>query len=125
MFTTFSYILKEVSVCLIDRTFTPVYWPSPLGGITPLLYVAQTRQSTILKILLKYGILEREKKPINTVLTILLYPLRMRIAVDHVLEDIQEDAKTCLVLCFRVLSVISIREIEVSKVLFFGYRLNY
>ncbi|XP_036746220.1 ankyrin repeat and SOCS box protein 17 [Manis pentadactyla] len=105
---------QDRSCNLAQRTFTPVYWPSPLGGITPLLYVAQTRQSTILKILLKYGILEREKKPINTVLTILLYPLRMRIAVDHVLEDIQEDAKTCLVLCFRVLSVISIREIEVQ-----------
>nr|KAF6443111.1 ankyrin repeat and SOCS box containing 17 [Molossus molossus] len=96
----------------ILRTFTPVYCPSPLSGITPLLYVAQTRQSNILKILLQYGILEREKNPINIVLTILLYPSRVRIMVDHELVDIQEDAKTCLVLCSRVLSVISIREIE-------------
>ncbi|KAF6107546.1 ankyrin repeat and SOCS box containing 17 [Phyllostomus discolor] len=96
----------------ILRTFTPVYCPSPLSGITPLLYVAQTRQSSILKILLQYGILEREKNPINIVLTILLYPSRVRIMVDHELVDIQEDAKTCLVLCSRVLPVISIREIE-------------
>ncbi|XP_038959075.1 ankyrin repeat and SOCS box protein 17 isoform X3 [Rattus norvegicus] len=96
----------------ILRTFTPVYCPSPLSGITPLLYVAQTRQSNILKILLQYGILEREKNPINIVLTILLYPSRVRIMVDHELIDIQEDAKTCLTLCSRVLSVISVREIE-------------
>ncbi|KAM9000485.1 ankyrin repeat and SOCS box protein 17 isoform 2-T2 [Sarcophilus harrisii] len=93
-------------------TFTPVYCPSPLSGITPLLYVAQTRQSNILKILLQYGILERERKPVNIVLTILLYPSRVRIMVDHELVDIREDAKTCLVLCSRVLSVIPVREIE-------------
>ncbi|KAF3819714.1 hypothetical protein GH733_015223 [Mirounga leonina] len=97
---------------MIHRTFTPVYCPSPLSGITPLLYVAQTRQSNILKILLQYGILEREKNPINIVITILLYPSRVRIMVDHELVDIQEDAKTCLELCSRVLSAISIREIE-------------
>lgn len=102
---------------LACRTFTPVYCPSPLSGITPLLYVAQTRQSNILKILLQYGILEREKNPINIVLTILLYPSRVRIMVDHELIDIQEDAKTCLTLCSRVLSVISVREIEVSTTL--------
>lgn len=34
--------------------------------------------------------------------------------VDHELIDIQEDAKTCLMLCSRVLSTISVREIEVS-----------
>ncbi|XP_027729835.1 ankyrin repeat and SOCS box protein 17 [Vombatus ursinus] len=98
-----------LSLC---RTFTPVYCPSPLSGITPLLYVAQTRQSNILKILLQYGILERERKPFNIVLTILLYPSRVRIMVDHELVDIREDAKTCLVLCSRVLSVIPVREIE-------------
>ncbi|XP_006086158.1 ankyrin repeat and SOCS box protein 17 [Myotis yumanensis] len=103
---------RSCNLALIWRTFTPVYCPSPLSGITPLLYVAQTRQSSILKILLQYGILEREKNPINIVLTILLYPSRVRIMVDHELVDIQEDAKTCLVLCSRVLSVISIREIQ-------------
>jgi hypothetical protein len=103
-----------VTLLLACRTFTPVYCPSPLSGITPLLYVAQTRQSNILKILLQYGILEREKNPINIVLTILLYPSRVRIMVDHELIDIQEDAKTCLMLCSRVLSTISVREIEVS-----------
>jgi ankyrin repeat/SOCS box protein 17 len=87
--------------------------------------VAQTRQSNILKILLQYGILEREKNPINIVLTILLYPSRVRIMVDHELIDIQEDAKTCLVLCSRVLSTISIREIEVSKTLIFGFGIKY
>ena len=100
---------------LACRTFTPVYCPSPLSGITPLLYVAQTRQSNILRILLQYGILEREKNPINIVLTILLYPSRVRIMVDHELIDIQEDAKTCLMLCSRVLSTVSVREIEVSR----------
>ncbi|MXQ82127.1 hypothetical protein E5288_WYG007936 [Bos mutus] len=103
---------RSFNLALIWRTFTPVYCPSPLSGITPLLYVAQTRQSNILKILLQYGILERENNPINIVLTILLYPSRVRIMVDHELVDIEEDAKTCLVLCSRVLSTISIREIE-------------
>ncbi|OWK05579.1 ASB17, partial [Cervus elaphus hippelaphus] len=98
------------------KTFTPVYRPNPLSGITPLLYVAQTRQSNILKILLQYGILEREKNPIDIVLTILLYRSRERIKVGHELVDIQEEAKTCLVLCSRVLSVISIREIETCLV---------
>lgn len=115
----------DLFICLIHRTFTPVYCPSSLSGITPLLYVAQTRQSNILKIILQYGILERERNPINIVLTILLYPSRVRIMVDHELVDIQEDAKTCLLLCSRVLSVISIREIEVSKLLFFGFGLKY
>nr|XP_044605411.1 ankyrin repeat and SOCS box protein 17 isoform X2 [Equus asinus] len=103
---------RSCNLALIWRTFTPVYCPSPLSGITPLLYVAQTRQSNILKILLQYGILEREKNPINVVLTILLYPLRVKIMFDHTLVDIQEDAKTCLALCSRVLSVISVMEIE-------------
>ncbi|KAM5257151.1 ankyrin repeat and SOCS box protein 17 [Ctenodactylus gundi] len=103
---------KSGNLALIWRTFTPVYCPSPLSGITPLLYVAQTRQSSILKILLQYGILEREKNPLNVVLTILLYPSRVRIMVDYELIDTEEDAKTCLLLCSRVLSVISIREIE-------------
>lgn len=120
-FTTFlnSTFSEVLFVCLVHRTFTPVYCPSPLSGITPLLYVAQTRQSNILKILLQYGILERDNNPINIVLTILLYPSRVRIMVDHELVDIEEDAKTCLVLCSRVLSTISIREIEVSKILYF------
>lgn len=104
--------------CLIHRTFTPVYCPSPLSGITPLFYVAQTRQSNIFKILLQYGILEREKNPINIVLTIVLYPSRVRVMVDRELADIHEDAKTCLVLCSRVLSVISVKEIKVRKLLF-------
>ncbi|XP_049627743.1 ankyrin repeat and SOCS box protein 17 [Suncus etruscus] len=103
---------RSYNLALIWRTFTPVYCPTPLSGITPLLYVAQTRQSNILKILLQYGILEREKNPTNIVLTILLYPSRVRIMVDHELVDIQEDAKTCLTLCSRVLSVMSVREIE-------------
>ncbi|DAA31339.1 TPA: ankyrin repeat and SOCS box protein 17 [Bos taurus] len=105
---------RSFNLALIWRTFTPVYCPSPLSGITPLLYVAQTRQYNILKILLQYGILERENNPINIVLTILLYPSRVRIMVDHELVDIEEDAKTCLVLCSRVLSTISIREIEMQ-----------
>ncbi|KAB0386889.1 hypothetical protein FD755_001845 [Muntiacus reevesi] len=105
---------RSCDLALIWRTFTPVYRPNPLSGITPLLYVAQTRQSNILKILLQYGILEREKKPIDIVLTILLYRSRERIKVGHELVDIQEEAKTCLVLCSRVLSVISIREIEME-----------
>ena len=114
--TILNSVFSEAFICLIYRTFTPVYCPSPLSGITPLLYVAQTRQSNILKILLQYGILEREKNPINIVITILLYPSGVRIMIDHELVDIQEDAKTCLVLCSRVLSAISIREIEVSKI---------
>ncbi|XP_047301162.1 ankyrin repeat and SOCS box protein 17 isoform X1 [Homo sapiens] len=100
------------SLAKILRTFTPVYCPSPLSGITPLFYVAQTRQSNIFKILLQYGILEREKNPINIVLTIVLYPSRVRVMVDRELADIHEDAKTCLVLCSRVLSVISVKEIK-------------
>ncbi|KAM6217073.1 ankyrin repeat and SOCS box protein 17 [Rhynchocyon petersi] len=103
---------RSCNLAVIWRTFTPVYCPSPLSGITPLLYVAQTRQSNILKILLQYGILQREKNPINIVLTILLYPSRVRIMIDHELVDIQEDAKTCLLLCTRVLPVISVKEIE-------------
>ncbi|XP_008053276.1 ankyrin repeat and SOCS box protein 17 [Carlito syrichta] len=103
---------RSCNLALIWRTFTPVYCPSPLSGITPLLYVAQTRQSSILKILMQYGIFEREENPTNIVLTILLYPSRVRIMVDHELVDIQEDAKTCLELCSRVLSAISVREIE-------------
>lgn len=37
--------------------------------------------------------------------------------VDRELADIHEDAKTCLVLCSRVLSVISVKEIKVRKLL--------
>ncbi|XP_018893370.3 ankyrin repeat and SOCS box protein 17 isoform X2 [Gorilla gorilla gorilla] len=103
---------RSCNLALIWRTFTPVYCPSPLSGITPLFYVAQTRQSNIFKILLQYGILEREKNPINIVLTIVLYPSRVRVMVDRELADIHEDAKTCLVLCSRVLSVISVKEIK-------------
>ncbi|KAL0604073.1 Ankyrin repeat and SOCS box protein 17 [Plecturocebus cupreus] len=103
---------RSCNPALIWRTFTPVYYPSSLSGITPLLYIAQTRQSSIFKILLQYGILEREKNPINIVLTIVLYSSRVRIMVDRELADIHEDAETCLVLCSKVLSVISVKEIE-------------
>uniref|UniRef100_A0A8C6W4E2 Ankyrin repeat and SOCS box-containing 17 n=1 Tax=Nannospalax galili TaxID=1026970 RepID=A0A8C6W4E2_NANGA len=94
---------RSCNLALIWRAFTPVYCPSPLSGITPLLYVAQTRQSKILNILLQYGILEREKSPTNIVLTILLYPSRVRIMVDHELLSIQEGAKT---------PSVSVREME-------------
>ncbi|XP_075471894.1 ankyrin repeat and SOCS box protein 17 [Ascaphus truei] len=96
---------------LVPRTFAPVYCPSPTG-ITPLVYVAQTRQSTILKLLLQYGILEREKSPFNIISRILFYPSRMRVMTDHELKDIHEDAKTCLQLCVSVLSFIPVSDIE-------------
>ncbi|XP_003478861.1 ankyrin repeat and SOCS box protein 17 [Cavia porcellus] len=105
---------KDYHLALIWRTFTPVYCPSPLSGITPLYYVAQTRQSSIFKVLLQYGILENEKFPLNIVSTILLYPSRVRIMVDHELIHIEEDAKTCLVLCSRVLSAIAVKEIKMQ-----------
>ncbi|XP_021111174.1 ankyrin repeat and SOCS box protein 17 isoform X2 [Heterocephalus glaber] len=105
---------RSCHLALIWRTFTPVYCPSPLSSITPLLYVAQTSQSSILKILLQYGILEREKDPLNIVLIILLYPSRVRIMVHHERIDIEEDDKTCLVLCSRVLSAISIKETKMQ-----------
>ncbi|XP_029474722.1 ankyrin repeat and SOCS box protein 17 [Rhinatrema bivittatum] len=106
---------RSCNLALIWRTFTPVYCPSPLSGITPLIYVAQTRQSSILKILLQYGILEMEKKPVNIVFTILFYPSRVRIMDDHELIDIHEDAKTCLQLCTRVLSSIPVTEIKTQQ----------
>ncbi|XP_069089317.1 ankyrin repeat and SOCS box protein 17 [Pleurodeles waltl] len=103
---------RNCSLALILRTFTPVYCPSPTSGITPLFYVAQTRQSSILKILLQYGILEREKNPEDIVFKIVFYPSRIRIMDDHELVDIQEDAKICLQLCVRVLRCIPVSEFK-------------
>ncbi|XP_069491432.1 ankyrin repeat and SOCS box protein 17 isoform X2 [Ambystoma mexicanum] len=103
---------RSCSLALILGTFTPVYCPCPPSGITPLLYVAQTRQSSILQILLQYGILEREKNPKDIVFKIVFYPSRIRIMDDHELVDIQEDAKLCLLLCSRVLRYIPVSEFE-------------
>ncbi|XP_067892430.1 ankyrin repeat and SOCS box protein 17-like [Heterodontus francisci] len=97
---------------LIWRTFTPVYNPSPLSGVTPLHFVAQNRQSDILKILLQYGILEREDSPMSTILIILFYPTP--VARVHDLESTQiiEEAKLCLGLCVRVTCHIHIAQIK-------------
>ncbi|XP_059503682.1 ankyrin repeat and SOCS box protein 17-like [Stegostoma tigrinum] len=97
---------------LIWRTFTPVYNPSPLSGVTPLHFVAQNRQSDILKILLQYGILEREESPTSTILIILFYPTS--VARVHNLEstNIIEEAKLCLGLCVRVVYRINVAQIK-------------
>ncbi|KAM4642189.1 ankyrin repeat and SOCS box protein 17 [Discoglossus pictus] len=109
---------ESSSLALVYRTFTPVYCPDPPRGITPLVYVAQTRHATILKLLLQYGILEKEKSPFSIVFRILFYPSRVRIMGDHDVIDLHEDAKTCLQLCVRVLSFIPVADIE--KQLSFG-----
>ncbi|RXN00582.1 Ankyrin repeat and SOCS box protein 17 [Acipenser ruthenus] len=103
---------KTNNLALIWRPFTPVYSPSPLSGVTPLHYVAQTRQHNILKILLQYGLLEREITPNYIVLTVLFYPPRVRILDDLDFTDIIEDARACVALCARVLTHISITDIE-------------
>ncbi|XP_038649532.1 ankyrin repeat and SOCS box protein 17-like [Scyliorhinus canicula] len=99
-------------LALIWRTFTPVYNPNPLCGVTPLHFVAQNRQSDILKILLQYGILEREESPMSTILIILFYPTS--IARVHDLESTQiiEEAKLCLSLCVRVTYRINVSQIK-------------
>ncbi|XP_006004874.1 ankyrin repeat and SOCS box protein 17 [Latimeria chalumnae] len=110
--TTEYALNKSKNLAIIWRTFTPVYSPSPLNGVTPLFYVAQTRQYNILKLLLQYGILERECRPMQTVLTILFYPAKVRILDDNKITDLTEDTKLCIALCAKVLLRITIAEIE-------------
>ncbi|XP_051869117.1 ankyrin repeat and SOCS box protein 17-like [Pristis pectinata] len=97
---------------LIWRTFKPVYTSNPLTGVTPLHYVAQSRQSGILKILLQYGILEREHRPMSTVLIILFYPEPIARGNGHEYTEKIEEAKLCLSLCVRVMCRIHIAKIK-------------
>uniref|UniRef100_UPI00398F48B9 ankyrin repeat and SOCS box protein 17-like n=1 Tax=Pristiophorus japonicus TaxID=55135 RepID=UPI00398F48B9 len=99
-------------LALIWRTFAPVYNPSPLSGVTPLHFVAQGRQSDILKILLQYGILEREHSPMSTILIILFYPTPVARVHDLESTHIIEEAKLCLGLCFRVMCRIYVAQIK-------------
>ncbi|XP_059841186.1 ankyrin repeat and SOCS box protein 17-like [Hypanus sabinus] len=99
-------------LALICRSFTPVYNPKPLRGVTPLHYVAQSRQSGILKTLLQYGILEREHRPMCTVLIILFYPIPVARGNDHQYTEKVEEAKQCLALCMRVMCCIHVTEIK-------------
>ncbi|XP_072918603.1 ankyrin repeat and SOCS box protein 17-like [Hemitrygon akajei] len=99
-------------LALICRSFTPVYNPKPLRGVTPLHYVAQSRQSGILKTLLQYGILEREHRPMCTVLIILFYPIPVAKGNDHQYTEKVEEAKQCLALCMRVMCCIRVTEIK-------------
>ncbi|XP_078264202.1 ankyrin repeat and SOCS box protein 17-like, partial [Rhinoraja longicauda] len=110
---TISYLGdRDNCLSLIWRTFSPVYNPNPLRGVTPLHYVAQGRQSGILKILLQYGILEREHRPMSTVLIILFYPPPVARGNDHEFTETVEEAKLCLGLCFRAMCRINVAEIK-------------
>ncbi|XP_060686637.1 ankyrin repeat and SOCS box protein 17-like [Hemiscyllium ocellatum] len=97
---------------LIWRTFTPVYNPNPLSGVTPLHFVAQNRQSDILKILFQYGILEREESPMSTILIILFYPTSVGRVHDLESTKLIEEAKLCLSLCVRVMYHINVAQIK-------------
>ncbi|XP_067845733.1 ankyrin repeat and SOCS box protein 17-like [Heptranchias perlo] len=99
-------------LALIWRTFSPVYSPSPLSGVTPLHFVAQSRQSDILKILLQYGILEREHRPMSTILIILFYPTPVGLVDDLESTQIVEEAKLCLGLCVRAMCRIHVAQIK-------------
>ncbi|MBN3298585.1 ASB17 protein, partial [Amia calva] len=103
---------SNVNLALIWRPFTPVYSPSRLEGVTPLLYVAQIRQSSILKILLQYGLLERERCPMHILLTILFYPPSPHILDELYYRNIIDDTKDCIALCARVLTRISVSDVE-------------
>ncbi|XP_069795505.1 ankyrin repeat and SOCS box protein 17-like [Narcine bancroftii] len=110
---TISYLGdRDNHLALIWRTFTPVYSPDPLRGVSPLHYVAQSRQPGILKILLQYGILEREHRPLTTILIILFSPAPGARGDDHEHTEKVQKAKLCLSLCTRVMFRIHVTKIK-------------
>ncbi|XP_006634826.2 ankyrin repeat and SOCS box protein 17 [Lepisosteus oculatus] len=100
------------NLALLWRPFTPVYSPSPLSGVTPLNYIAQTRQHRVLKVLMQYGLLEKERCPAFFVFTIMFYPPRLQVLDELDLANIMDGARRCIVLCTRVLTHISVSAIE-------------
>ncbi|XP_029929953.1 ankyrin repeat and SOCS box protein 17 [Myripristis murdjan] len=96
-------------LALTWRCFTPVY--SPVAGMTPLMHAAKNRQFDVLKVLLQYGMLERERRPSYIIIAILFYPPCVE---DENLsyETWRQELKDCMALCFRVLTCVSVGDIE-------------
>ncbi|XP_030630568.1 ankyrin repeat and SOCS box protein 17-like [Chanos chanos] len=120
--STVRRLMERTSVYLQDQTynltiaqrFTPIYGPGTLSGLTPVMFLAQYQQSDVLKVLLQYGMLERERRPSFIIVCILFSFRRLRehdaLNYTAIIQDVHE----CLTLCFRVLTYISITDIEMQ-----------
>ncbi|XP_029502225.2 uncharacterized protein LOC115117863 isoform X1 [Oncorhynchus nerka] len=96
------------------RCFTPIYSPSPMGGVTPLMFVAQNRQCEVLKVLLQYGMLER--RPTYIIISVLFSPPRLEALDERCHATVTRELRDCMALCFRVLSHVSMSDIEMQIV---------
>ncbi|XP_062376265.1 ankyrin repeat and SOCS box protein 17-like [Sardina pilchardus] len=111
-----SYFLhnQSDSLAIAWRSFTPIYSPSPMGGLTPLMFVAQNRQYDVLKVLLQYGMLERELRPTYIIICILFNPPRLEVLDEQNPGEEGQSIRECVELCSRVLTSISINDIEMQ-----------
>ncbi|KAK6290848.1 hypothetical protein J4Q44_G00387510 [Coregonus suidteri] len=118
-------LMERTSVYLQDQTdnlailwrcFTPIYSPSPMGGVTPLMFVAQNRQYDVLKVLLQYGMLERERRPTHVIVSVLFDPPRLEVLDERCHATVTRELRDCMALCFRVLSHVSVSDIEMQIV---------
>ncbi|KAL7849341.1 hypothetical protein SRHO_G00209640 [Serrasalmus rhombeus] len=115
-----SLLLDEVRV-LLERSahtgLTITASPGIVGHITPLAFLAQWRCSRVLKQLFQCGHLERESRPSNVLLSILFSPPRLEEAPDKRSHtQVVKDVEDCMALCFRVLTHISIADIELQVI---------
>ncbi|KAL2097519.1 hypothetical protein ACEWY4_006726 [Coilia grayii] len=107
------YFLQDQSnsLAIAWRSFTPIYSPS---GETPLMFVAQNRQYDVLKVLLQYGMLEREQRPTYIVISILFNPPRLEELDEQNQGELGRGIRECVELCCRVLTSICISDIEMQ-----------
>ncbi|XP_067109197.1 ankyrin repeat and SOCS box protein 17-like [Osmerus mordax] len=98
------------------RRFTPIYSPSTVGGVTPLMFVAQNRQYDVLKVLLQYGMLERERRPTYVIISILFNPPRLEVLDERCLTTVTTELEDCMELCFRVVTYVCMADIEMQVV---------
>lgn len=84
-----------------------------MGGVTPLMFVAQNRQYDVLKVLLQYGMLERERRPTYIIISVLFHPPRLEVLDERNPGEEARRIRECIELCSRVLTSISISDIEV------------
>uniref|UniRef100_UPI003AB0BB40 ankyrin repeat and SOCS box protein 17-like n=1 Tax=Centroberyx gerrardi TaxID=166262 RepID=UPI003AB0BB40 len=108
------YALNQTDhLALAWRRFTPSY--SPMGGMTPVMLVAQNHQFDALKILLQYGMLERERRPSYVIISLLFdFPRLEEEERNLCCDSLMRELKACVALCFRVLIHVSIAEIEMQ-----------
>lgn len=85
-----------------------------MGGVTPLMFVAQNRQYDVLKVLLQYGMLERERRSTYIIISVLFHPPRLEMLDERSLGEETQCIRECIELCSRVLTSISISDIEVQ-----------